>query len=413
MPKLTSLSRSLNTALFRAVLVALLILVGISLVAYKGAIEKQIYRDSQFISELVFSRFFTLMSQGAPADTIQHELEQLYDEDLDVSYEVLRSNLVSRQFGGEAELTERQTLQLRQHDFFQHSGMKLTYLRPLLFDERCLQCHIGIESGELAGALAITSPIPSLKLPFRYLIWGVAMIVALTLVSTLLILSHHARRHIIHPVERISGKMKQINDHTDLAEMKRDSWPIQEFDSLEAAFHSQHKKLLNAYQALQQRAELDPLTGAYNRFRFDDLLENALARAQRQQEPLSLVMLDLDHFKQINDAQGHNVGDMVLKRLARQLSKVIRSTDHLVRLGGDEFLLITEGCTRGQTSTLFERLRESLDVAEANNPIGCHIEFSVGVAEYPLDTTSKQELIKTADGRMYAHKLSRRAQRGA
>jgi diguanylate cyclase (GGDEF)-like protein len=397
----------------RAALVALIILLLISMIAYHAAIRQQIYRDSQFISDLVFDRFYNLMASGVPPDEIRQQIDQLHDDGLGVHYTVLRSDLIIRQYGGSEELDSRLQSRLHGGDFFQQNGLQLTYYRPLVFDERCQQCHSGIQSGDLAGALAISSPLLSLKLPFRYLIWGVLLIVGLTLISTLLILSQHARRNIIHRVERISDKMKRINDHTDLAEMDRDHWPIREFDSLEEAFHGQHRKLLNAYQTLQQRAEVDPLTGAYKRFRFDDLLDKALSRAQRQNKPLSVVMIDLDPFKAINDSLGHNVGDMALKRLTRRLLKAIRSTDHLIRLGGDEFLLIAEDCTQQQSLFMFKRLHEALRVAEENNPIGCKIEFSVGVAEYPLDSTDKQELIKLADERMYTNKLARRSQRRA
>lgn len=413
MRPLISLSRSLNSALLRAVLVALVILFAISLLAYKGAIQSQIYRDSLFTSELVFDRFFHLMARGVPAEAIEQQLESLQDEVLGVRYEVLRTEHIASQYGGQTELNPHQLDRLQESDFFQQSGLKLTYYRPIHFDQRCQQCHSGAEPGTLAGALAISSPILSLKLPFSYLVWGVLLIVLLTLVSTLLILSRHARRNIIRPVERLSDKMKRIDDHTDLVQMRRDNWLIREIDSLEDAFYSQHQKLLNAYESLRQKAELDTLTGAYNRFRFDDLLDKALARAERQDEPLALIMIDLDRFKEINDTLGHDVGDMALKRLARQLQKILRSSDYLIRLGGDEFLVIAERCSREQSEAMFERLREALAEAEDSNPIGCHIAFSVGTAEYPSDAATKPALIKCADERMYENKVARRQQRVA
>ncbi|MBP0049854.1 diguanylate cyclase [Marinobacterium sp. AK62] len=406
-----SLSHSLNTALLRAALVALILLAGISFVAYKGAIEQQIYRDSHLTSDLVFERFYNLMARGAASEEIRAQLDLLQDETQAIRYDVLRSDLVARQYGGKVDLIQAQLERLEKRDFFQQQGLTLTYYRPILFDQRCQMCHDGVESGQLAGALAISSPVLSLKLPFRYLVWGVLLIVILTLVSTLMILSHHARRNIIQPVERLSEKMRQIDDHTDLVEAPRKNWRIREIDLLETAFHSQHQKLLNAYEDLKQQAELDTLTGAYNRFRFDDLLEKALARAERQSEPLSLVMVDLDRFKEINDSLGHDVGDMALKRLARQLQKVLRSSDYLIRLGGDEFLVVAERCTREQTASVFERLVEALQEAEVSNPIGCNIEFSTGVAEYPQDAQTRQALIKIADERMYRQKVSRRQQR--
>lgn len=406
-----SLSGSLNSALIRAVLVALLLLLGISFVAYKGVIEEQIHKDNLFTSDLVFDRFYHLMSMGLQADEIRHRLDLLQDEEQGIKYEILRSESVSRQYGGDDEISALQLGHLQERDFFLQRGLELTYYRPILFDQRCQNCHSGVKQGGLAGALAISSPVLSLKLPFRYLIWGGLLIVLLTLVSTLLILSFHARRNIIHPVEKLSEKMKNIDDHTDLVEIQRDSWKIREIDTLETAFHNQHQKLLNAFESLKRKAELDTLTGAYNRFCFEDLVDNALARAERQGEPLSLVMVDLDRFKDINDSLGHAAGDMALKRLARQLQKLLSSRDYLIRLGGDEFLVIAERYTREQMARVFERLVEALQEAEVGNPIGCTIEFSAGVAEYPQDAQTRPALIKIADERMYQQKLSRRHQR--
>ncbi len=274
-----------------------------------------------------------------------------------------------------------------------------------LATNKVLRNTYGLLSMTLLFSAATAGVSLALNLPHP----GLLLTLTLTLLSTLLYLSFHTRQHVVKPINRICDKLSSVNAHDDLAIFQHEEWRIAEFNSLESAFSSQHNKLLNAYTSLQQKAELDPLTHTYNRFRLPALLQGAVSRAKRQQKPLVLALIDLDQFKEINDKHGHDAGDMALKRFARQMLKVIRGSDALVRLGGDEFLLIAEECSIDLSQQLFDRLRVALDQAEEQNPLGFSISFSVGVAEYPTDTQDSDALIKQADARMYAQKQSRRS----
>ena len=138
--------------------------------------------------------------------------------------------------------------------------------------------------------------------------------------------------------------------------------------------------LQRAMRELEEAASTDRLTGAWNRRRFEEAVVPEMALAQRRREPVSVLLLDLDHFKRVNDSFGHLVGDTVLSTVAQTLRQHLRASDSLVRWGGEEFLVLAPA-TRGENARMLgEKLRQA--VAGAPHPVAGAITVSLGVAEY-------------------------------
>jgi two-component system cell cycle response regulator len=159
---------------------------------------------------------------------------------------------------------------------------------------------------------------------------------------------------------------------------------------------------------------VDELTGLYNQRFMDVSLTREVARSQRYGSPVSLLFLDLDRFKSINDTLGHIVGSQMIKAAARTMRELIRDSDQLLRYGGDEFCVILPNTSLEGAQILAERIRtvfsetvfnlsESTGVSEAN---ALNITTSIGVASFPESAKSVQELVKEADGAMYEAKRS-------
>jgi diguanylate cyclase (GGDEF)-like protein len=142
----------------------------------------------------------------------------------------------------------------------------------------------------------------------------------------------------------------------------------------------------------------DPLTGLYDRRSFDRLLEMAIARSTRYGWPFTLVMLDLDHFKNINDQQGHQAGDAVLRDLGERFRRALRFGDNAGRIGGDEFAMILPNTEADLVPALLDRVR-SAEGVERPCPA-----FSFGVAQCPSEATEFDELVQLADTRLYEAK---------
>ena len=158
---------------------------------------------------------------------------------------------------------------------------------------------------------------------------------------------------------------------------------------------------------LEHESISDPLIGIYNRRYLDRRLKEECSRAQRCSLPLSVLLIDIDHFKLINDTNGHQAGDLVLSNLGKLLLQVIRKTDIATRYGGDEILIIAPNTSAPIAVTLAERLRQHVETHElvftdaSNKPQNIRITVSIGVAEVNKEVADCQELIKNADEALY------------
>jgi diguanylate cyclase (GGDEF)-like protein len=163
-------------------------------------------------------------------------------------------------------------------------------------------------------------------------------------------------------------------------------------------------------ETLQHQSIVDPLTGLFNRRYLDETLRRELARAKREALPLSIIVLDVDHFKRINDEFGHDAGDAVLRSLGSEIKRYVRDSDVACRFGGEEFVLLLPGCdkqTTAQRSKVLLNTIRAMDVPRASQSIG-PITASLGVATFPEDGTEADALIQVADRAMYTAKRSGR-----
>jgi diguanylate cyclase (GGDEF)-like protein len=160
--------------------------------------------------------------------------------------------------------------------------------------------------------------------------------------------------------------------------------------------------------ASQHQANHDPLTGLANRALFDEILGHQLAICKRTEAPLSLVCIDLDGFKPVNDVHGHATGDELLCMVAARIKESIRASDLAARLGGDEFAVILLHAGSENAQTVAAKLMQALSAPYTIGPLAIVISASVGVAGYPEEGTSSEALAAHADRAMYAAKAAGR-----
>ena len=168
------------------------------------------------------------------------------------------------------------------------------------------------------------------------------------------------------------------------------------------------------FEQTQEDSLTDPLTGLPNtRFLFMHLTRE-LARAERLKSELSLMVMDLDHFKEINDSHGHHVGDRALCEVARVLRAAIRPYDICVRYAGDEFIVVLSGCSADEAEQKRQELQQGVDAVyfEARPGKRLPLGISVGTAVFPHDGESYESLLATADNRMYQDKANRKRRSG-
>ncbi|WP_293445318.1 bifunctional diguanylate cyclase/phosphodiesterase [Persephonella sp.] len=166
------------------------------------------------------------------------------------------------------------------------------------------------------------------------------------------------------------------------------------------------RALSKALSELEYFAGHDPLTDLYNRRIFEDLLRYEVSRAKRKGYRFSLILIDLDNFKYINDTYGHNVGDVVLKSVADMLEASIRDGDLVARIGGDEFVILLSETPLLEAVKVAERIRRNLEknrICVFDGSV-ISVSASLGVVEYPTHGSSKEELMMIVDNALYKAK---------
>ena len=160
------------------------------------------------------------------------------------------------------------------------------------------------------------------------------------------------------------------------------------------------------YEALQAQASRDPVTGVHNRGFFDDVLRVQLAAARRGGAPVAVLLVDVDHFKRINDTYGHSEGDRALRVIAQALARAARASDIVCRYGGEEFCLILPGTPPVSALLLAGRIREEVPAACAREGVGggARVTVTIGLASSPADGVETDAIMRVADERLYRGK---------
>jgi diguanylate cyclase (GGDEF)-like protein len=166
------------------------------------------------------------------------------------------------------------------------------------------------------------------------------------------------------------------------------------------------RRIVELQEMLRHNARHDVLTELLNRRAGLERLKEECARSRRENEPLSVAVLDLDHFKNINDTYGHESGDEVLREAAQRLRKMVRSYDVIARLGGEEFLLLFPKTSRQIAEEICERIRRGFE-SKAFLPENVSVTASIGVASFGGDE-DEQMLLRRADAALYEAKHSGR-----
>jgi diguanylate cyclase (GGDEF)-like protein len=159
---------------------------------------------------------------------------------------------------------------------------------------------------------------------------------------------------------------------------------------------------------LKSAADTDELTGLLNAGALCRALADGISIAQATGTALSVIMLDLDGFKQANDRFGHLTGNRILERIATELTLAVRSSDYVARLGGDEFVVVLKDVGSHVLNNLLDRINEigpRVSMEVCHEPL---VQMSVGVAAYPEDGSDVDSLLETADQKMYAAKRKRK-----
>ena len=258
-----------------------------------------------------------------------------------------------------------------------------------------------ITAGEIAATLerVETMKARSATLNTTVFLFGIGMVVTLGLLLA---------RSILRPMLQIEAGVQRFagGDLTHRLETGRRD----ELGALTSAFNAMAEELEKDRQTLRELSASDPLTGLCNHREFFRLLREEVERSRRYRHPLSLLMIDLDNFKRINDTYGHPAGDRVLCSVAGLIRRELRQVDQVARYGGEEFAVLLPETSESEAFAIANRIRQGvaarpLAISETE---GVELTISIGLAVFPDDATGEEGLVEKADQALYAAKAAGR-----
>jgi len=195
----------------------------------------------------------------------------------------------------------------------------------------------------------------------------------------------------------------------DEAELNARIYAALRTKALQDELKQRNRQLMELTKRLELMAITDPLTGVYNRRHFEDLMKTEFSKALRYGKPLSCLMIDVDHFKRINDRYGHDIGDSVLRKVTEILSSSLREVDVLARWGGEEFIVLLHNTDRDGALVVAERILKNIsDHRFEGLPDREKVTVSIGVAVVDIETKDWETLVKQADDALYRAKAKGR-----
>jgi diguanylate cyclase (GGDEF)-like protein/PAS domain S-box-containing protein len=212
------------------------------------------------------------------------------------------------------------------------------------------------------------------------------------------------RRYVVDstivPILDIDGDVVEyIAIRHDVTEFEQTK---EQLSTLNRAMKHKVDELYSMTQVLEEQASIDVLTSTFNRAKFEEFFDLEFQKAKMQRNHLSIILLDIDKFKSVNDTFGHDVGDIILKEIAKMIAKNIRSSDTLARWGGEEFAILLPGTQLDKAKMVAANLQQSISEHKFES-VDIQITASFGVA-LCTESDNKEELFKRADKALYKAK---------
>ena len=213
---------------------------------------------------------------------------------------------------------------------------------------------------------------------------------------------------VVRPLERLTAGATQVGDgdfnvQVPVLDYGEVGYLTRAFNKMVAHLREGREELAAINVALETLSVTDGLTGLFNHKHLMETLQTEIARAQRHKHPLSVLMIDVDHFKQYNDRFGHQMGDKLLAEVAALFKRTTRSIDYAARYGGDEFLLLLHEVSSDDARMLADRVRRAVASAKFG-PDEHTVTVSIGIASYPEHGETAEAIIASADAGLYEAK---------
>lgn len=382
------------------------------------SVEALALGESRRYAELLFHNLSSVMQKGWSKDEIAELIQQVNQANPDVVVAVHRSDVVVKDFGDieadrlarTADPLIREVMDNGQERLTQRDET-LRFIYPIMVGDVCVHCHVSARVGDVNGVIDIRIPVDNLRVPLDYTMKNIFIVFAFLIFVLFLATISIIRYLVAKPMTGLARVIDGIVESGNLSRRidgRSFRW-LAEVRSVASNFNRLMEQLEESRNELLLQSSTDPLTGLSNRRQFNELLLRESDVARQNKGVLSLIMIDLDGFKPINDRYGHATGDAMLRRAAAAMVGQVGVRDTVARLGGDEFMVLSPGTDLDGAMVLAQKLVDAIEgegVSVGGERV-C-VGASVGVGCYPCHADTIDAVFQVADGAMYANKEARK-----
>lgn len=376
----------------------------------KRAVDNLARVDARKTSRLAFEALYSAMEKGWSKQELDAIIVRLNSVEPNMRINAYRSPIVASLFGERSN-----DKNVRDHDPMVARAMKgeeiltgdeeIRYLYPIVVNQECLKCHTNAKVGDINGVIDVRFPVANLKISLTTMINSFIVFFVVFTIIIFSILYFKLNELLVQPIKQFIVIIQDIISNNDMARRISLKTKIMEVKNIENYFNKMLDSIQDYYEKLQELSDRDYLTGLYNRRKFEEFLGYEVKRSLRHRHKFTVLMIDLDNFKYINDTYGHASGDLVLKEVTDIFSSNLRNADILARIGGDEFAVILPETPYENGHAVVEKLRSSLE----KTPISLMFDqvsltASFGIAEYPEQGENIESLLTGSDLAMYKAK---------
>ena len=393
----------------------LAIIFSVSATVRDHAVHDLARQNAQQTSRLVFQSLYSAMRKGWTKQEIKGIIERLNETFPELEINVYRGDIVARQFGdmvGEHAVIEqdaalRRALLDGKDELIVVNKDTVRYLYPVTAKQECLVCHTQSHIGAVHGVIDVTHPIKNLKSSFGSVINTIVAYALLVMGAIFILLYLQLRYVIVLPIAKLLVVMRNVTLDMDLSHRVSGAMWSLELKQLTDYFNHLLQTIQDYSIKLEELSIRDPLTGLYNRRKFQEFMEYEVIRAIRHDRGFSVIMVDLDNFKYINDTFGHPTGDRVLREIGALFEAELRRVDVLARLGGDEFSIILPETDVANGLQAANKLHQALAKKVFELPVGkISVTASFSMVSFPEDGKTAEQISSTMDVVLYKAKTS-------
>ncbi len=377
--KLVTIRRHILNTIGIFLIISLAIELAVGFYLKRQALTELAIEDARHSSELVFENLYTKMQEGWSKEDIKKILERLNTIRPGMNIQTYRSDKVEELYGRipedyrkvESDPLIREAL--KGHEIIRiDKENAIRYLYPIRVEQRCLKCHQNAKAGDINGVIDIKMPAQQIIVSLDQMIFYFILTLALFLLLFFALFYWVFDRRLVVPLTELSTEIAKIREDTDLSRQIEIDTDCKELKMLEKSFNTLMSRIRFYYDKLLASLFIDPLTKLGNIYQLKKDLEGS--------RPVSMLLLNIDRFKELNDYYGFELGDKVLKDIAKSLKRIIPPNTRLYRIGGSEFAIVGyERCDPKKIEEIMGEIHRT--TFESKELEGLRITVTGGVVE--------------------------------